>query len=96
MTERLTLLAAWLLLCGLVAWSGAQTRALVADSEQLSQDLQARTTDQLCQSLLNDWELLEAMRTNGWKVAGIQGEVKGYRDYYCTGWVQPNLRGGVS
>jgi hypothetical protein len=42
---------------------------------------------------LNDWELLEAMGTNGWKVTGIQNEVKGYRDYYCAGWVQPNLRG---
>jgi hypothetical protein len=81
----ISFVVAWATLCGLVGYSGWATQQMVQASE-------ARAEDQLCQSLLNDWELLEAMRTNGWKVAGIQGEVKGYRDYYCAGWVQPNLR----
>ena len=94
----LSLLAAWIVLVAVIAWSAASTQRLVQESEALAVSLRAETEDQLCLALQNDFEVLQAIKViapdnkSRRTVEYIAEQVGSYLKYFCADWVQPNLR----
>ena len=89
-----SLMIAWIVLVVAIAWSAAATQQLVREDERQAEALQADVLDQLCMSLLNDFEVLEAIELIG-PGDGVQFLIDENVDnfhYFCGDWVQPNLR----